>query len=206
VSKKINKIFGIGLNKTGTTTLKRCMQIFGYKHKSCSPELLKDVIEHNKFEQLYATVNQYDSFDDWPWPLIYKKLDKKYPNSRFILTLRKDVNTWLKSLKKHSLRTKPLDNCRIYAYKHHYPHGHEEDHIRQYHSHEKEVKEYFSNRPDDLLTVCWENGDGWKEICEFLNLDIPDKQFPHANSSKSINKSWEIRKRQIINRFYSLFV
>ena len=45
-----------------------------------------------------------------------------------------------------------------------------------------EVREYFRNRPDDLLEVCWENNDGWDKLCTFLEVDKPTIAFPHANA------------------------
>ncbi len=36
----------------------------------------------------YELVAQYDAFQDNPWPIIYKGLDVKYPDSKFILMLR----------------------------------------------------------------------------------------------------------------------
>ena len=38
------KIFGTGLNKTGTTTLGRCFKILGFSHQSGSPSLLEDLV------------------------------------------------------------------------------------------------------------------------------------------------------------------
>jgi hypothetical protein len=37
------KVFGIGLNKTGTTTLHECGKILGYRCTSCSRSLLDDI-------------------------------------------------------------------------------------------------------------------------------------------------------------------
>jgi hypothetical protein len=43
------------------------------------------------------------------------------------------------------------------------------------------IREYFEDRPEDLLVVDWEEGDGWIELCDFLDVDVPDLPFPHAN-------------------------
>ena len=40
--------------------------------------------------------------------------------------------------------------------------------------------------PDDLLEVCWENGDGWNELATFLGCELPTSPFPHANDSRRI--------------------
>lgn len=65
------------------------------------------------------------------------------------------------------------------------PHEHEKEHIQFYENHNKSAREYFKDRPQDLLEVCWEAGDGWRELAEFLNRESPKIPFPHANKSPS---------------------
>jgi hypothetical protein len=31
----------------------------------------------------------------------------------------------------------------------------------------------------------WEFGDGWESLCQFLEKDVPEKPFPHANNRKA---------------------
>lgn len=179
------KIFGIGLNKTGTTTLGECGKILGFKCTSVDRDLLKDVVLDNNFQRIKNTVKQFDLFEDWPWPLIYKELDEMFPGSKFILTTRKSEEAWLKSLKSHSMRTHPTGHCRKLAYGYNYPHKHESEHIKFYRNHNKNVREYFKNRPSDFLELCWENGDGFEKLCNFLDRKTPDLPVPHANKGSS---------------------
>lgn len=175
------KVFGIGLNKTGTTTLKVCLEKIGYKVKGCDLELTRCATKSN-LESIYETVRQYDGFQDWPWPLVYEEIDQRYPNSKFILTTRSDSETWFQSLKKHANRTGPTEYRKL-VYGHEMPHGRKEHHIEIYKRHNEEVLNYFKGRDDDLLTVCWETGTGWEELCGFLDADIPDVPLPHAKKS-----------------------
>jgi hypothetical protein len=46
------------------------------------------------------------------------------------------------------------------------------------------VRAYFAGRPDDLLEVCWEAGDGWKELASFLGQPVPALPFPHLNKAR----------------------
>jgi hypothetical protein len=41
------------------------------------------------------------------------------------------------------------------------------------------VKEYFRDRPDDLLVMNICAGEGWEKLCPFLGLAIPKVKFPH---------------------------
>jgi hypothetical protein len=45
------------------------------------------------------------------------------------------------------------------------------------------VIDYFADKPDKLLVICWENKDGWNKLCDFLNKSVPKVPFPHLNKS-----------------------
>jgi len=183
------KIFCIGLNKTGTATIGKCGEILGMKVKGYDRNLLEDVVLRDDFERVYQLIDEYDLFQDWPWPLVYKRLDRLYPDSKFILTTRVSDSIWLKSLKSHSLITMPKEHSRKLAYGYNYPQGREKEHMDLYNAHNKEVRNYFANRPDDLLEVCWEKGDGFKQICTFLNMKYPDAELPHLNKREDVKST-----------------
>ena len=176
------KVVGIGLNKTGTSTLGACLRHWGLKHTSYSVEA-SDLWREGELERLLEHVRRFDSFEDWPWPLLYKEIDERFPRTKFILTRRKDADTWFGSLCKHAELTGPTEFRRvIYGYK--MPHKHEAAHVEIYEAHLALVRSYFRGRPDDLLEVCWEEGDGWGELSRFLGFARPDLPFPHANRAK----------------------
>lgn len=60
------KIFGIGLNKTGTTTLRQSGKILGLRCTGHDKILLEDFVLNNDLSQIYAKVEAYDLFQDWP--------------------------------------------------------------------------------------------------------------------------------------------
>jgi len=180
------KVFGIGLNKTETTTLAKCLQHFGFRHKSFDLDLTK-YVQNGHLEPVYEVADKNDSFEDWPWPLIFKKMDERYRNSKFILTTRKNKYSWIKSLKRHADRIGPTE-FRELVYGFPMPHGHEDEHVKIYERHNKRVRSYFGNR-GDFLEVCWEEESGWEEICQFLDEPVPNIPFPHANQSPSAPRS-----------------
>lgn len=196
-----SKIFGIGLNKTGTTTLGQCGKILGFRCTSCDKGLLEDFVIRNDFTRIKQKVSQFDLFEDWPWPLIYKDLDRMFPGSKFILTVRHSEEKWLESLKNHSMKTPPSNHCRKLAYGFNFPHKNEKDHIEFYRRHNDNVRSYFKNRSNDFIELCWENGDGFEELCSFLNCNVPDVPFPHANKGANNLVS---KKRLLTNRLLSL--
>jgi hypothetical protein len=52
-----------------------------------------------------------------------------------------------------------------------------------YNNHNQQVIDYFADKPDKLLVICWENKDGWNKLCDFLNKSVPKVPFPHLNKS-----------------------
>lgn len=180
------KIFGIGLSRTGTTSLRTCFKELGFKHLSCRYDLLHQYRD-GKLNEVLEVIDEYQSFDDWPYPLMYKELFQRYKDSKFILTTRSNPNIWLESLKQHSLHTHPIRHCRYLGYGYNYPFGFEEEHLHFYNNHNNEVIRFFENNnaSNRLLTVCWEKGTNWNEICKFLDIKfINDQQFPHENKMR----------------------
>lgn len=108
-----NKIFCIGLGRTGTTTFQDCMKILGYKHRGwIGPEL--GLLAMIDFKSILPIIEDYESFDDYPFPLIYKELFKCYPDAKFILTKRKSIESWVNSVINESNRKKHNDSDNIW--------------------------------------------------------------------------------------------
>ena len=173
------KVIGIGLNKTGTSTLGFCMRYWKFKHISYNKKAF-ELWRQGNYDALFKWIDRYDSFEDWPWPLFYQQIDQEYPDAKFVLTRRKNPEVWFSSLLKHANRIGPTA-YRKSIYGHSMPHNHKEDHIRIYENHLQTVREYFKDRPDDLLEVCWAEGDDWDKLADFLGLEKPNEPFPHVN-------------------------
>jgi len=182
------KVFGIGMPKTGTTTLGQCLRALGYNlHEPAWPDrmaLLEDWIRGDR-DSLRAAVEAHDAFEDIPWCLAFRWLDEEFPGSRFVLTRRRDPERWLASVKPWSIRHSPdLRRSRELLYGYDYPQGHEKVYLDRYVRSLDEVRAYFRGR-DDLVEVCWDEGHGWDELCPFLGAGVPQWSFPNANSASS---------------------
>jgi hypothetical protein len=182
------KVFGVGLPKTGTKTLGCCFKQLGFKHRSYDMDMAVQV-KRGELEKVLAQAEKYETFEDWPWFLIYRELDQRFPNSKFVLTLRKDTESYGASLMKHHARqgigrkdfAKPHWWDDVFGFAP--DQWNYEKSIERYERHNRQVLEYFQDRTNDLLVVCWENGDGWDKLSEFLNKPCPDEPFPHLNIS-----------------------
>ena len=173
----MEKVFGIGFHKTGTKTLGRALEVLGYKVCGPRQDLLESVRQEN-YKTVFKIVNDYNAFQDNPWPLIYKTLDEKFPDSKFILTER-DEEKWIRSVVNH-FGSKERE-MRKWIYGIGYPLGNEKTYLNTYRSHNTNVKEYFKNRPKDLLILDITSGEDWEKICLFLEKKIPDVGFPYMN-------------------------
>ncbi|MBN1514265.1 MAG: hypothetical protein JXB13_19775 [Phycisphaerae bacterium] len=188
------KVVGVGLNKTGTTTLGVCLQHWGLHHISYNHEAF-ELWRLHKYDELLEWVGRYDSFEDWPWPLVFREINERFPGTKFILTRRKDAQTWYTSLCKHAKRSGPTD-YRKHIYGWEMPHEHPKEHMDFYEKHLEAVRSHFRGRPNDLLEVCWEEGDGWDELASFLGFEQPNIPFPHANRApRSVGRLEKLAKR-----------
>ncbi len=175
------KIVGIGLNKTGTKTLGACLRHWKMRHVSFSAKSF-ELWRANSTAALLEQVAKFDSFEDWPWPLLYREIDAAFSGSKFLLTRRRDPDTWFTSLCKHAERTGPtIYRKAIYGYE--MPQQNRDAHIRYYENHLISVREFFRDRPNALLELCWEEGHGWRELASFIGLKEPAIPFPHENRS-----------------------
>jgi hypothetical protein len=135
-------------------------------------------IEQNVHALIDSLVPRYDAFQDNPWPIVFKRLDERYPNSKFILTVR-DSEPWLRSqIKDFGRAETPM---RKWIYGAGAPLGNEARYVARYEAHNAEVLEYFKDRSRDLLVMDLTKGDGWPKLCAFLGAEIPNTPFPHAN-------------------------
>ena len=42
----------------------------------------------------------------------------------------------------------------------------------------------LNNKKENVLIMNIIAGDGWGKLCKFLNMDIPNKPFPHIGNNK----------------------
>ena len=181
------RIFGIGMNKTGTSSLKRCFKILSLHPiaptSGSSPETRRAnrrLFKKGEYEPALRLAQRYRAFEDRPWNVweMYKHLDSRFPDSRFILTVR-DPDNWWRSVERWVTIVKPwmAEKYRIHLRS---PSLHKHDMISCYLQYNREVIEYFEGN-ESLLVMDIEKGDGWKPVCAFLDCPVPEKPFPHAN-------------------------
>jgi len=200
-----NKIFAIGFNKTGTTSLAKSLSefdlIIGHQRTA---ERLMDAVMINEYNSLIEYCKTAEAFQDVPFSLsnTYKILDVNYPNSKFILTVRDSDEQWFNSITKFHSKLwgkdggipteEDLANAN-YVYKGYplksmtYRFGeklyHKENYMNIYNKHNYEVMEYFKNRPNDLLVINVSIKKDYKRLCKFLNQEPLHDSFSWENKT-----------------------
>jgi hypothetical protein len=187
-------VFDVGFHKTGTSSLTVALKHLGYRVTGLKKERLPRVNQELVYKAAFELVDggKYDAFKDNPWPIIYRELDSRYPNSKFILTIR-STKAWLTSVVRHFGTEETAMRTWIYGVG--FPKGNEEIYMARYEQHKREVMAYFQERPDDLLVLNFAEEDGWEKLCPFLGHEIPEIPFPHANKGRVFgqgakNKWW----------------
>lgn len=168
------KVWGIGLGRTGTRSLCKALEIMGFKAIHEPPFL-------DSFEGHDAAAGGACMSD-------YRFLDLRYPESKFILTVR-DVGMWLESCKR-TMERYPLGrmspgdeyyNAMIRNRAHRY--GtllyDEGKMVQNYRRHEEQVMSYFADRSEKLLVWNLVEDGRWGPLCEFLETEAPKVDFPH---------------------------
>ncbi|MEM8828058.1 MAG: sulfotransferase family protein [Cyanobacteria bacterium P01_G01_bin.19] len=186
-----NKVFGLGLSKTGTSSLTRALTLLDYK----SAHFIKI---HN--------FDKYDAITDTPIPVIYRALDRQYPQAKFVLTIR-DAEDWVKSFENHIIRqdwqnrySKMRSDALLVTMQLYGTINFDrQKYLDGYHRYHQEVRDYFANRKQDLLVMNICQGDGWEKLCPFLGVSVPETPFPVKNAKKNITKSKQIASRLLHN-------
>jgi hypothetical protein len=175
------KVFGIGSPRTGTSSLGQAFVRLGFRHTSWDPDLWER-FERGDLEPVFRVADRFETFEDGPWnaPDLYRELDRRYPGSKFVLTVR-EPRSWLASHERHfsagGTRLIP-ERYRIADYS-----ARREEILRDFESRNRAVIDHFADRPRDLLVLDICAGDGWERVCPFLGLRVPREPFPHVNAS-----------------------
>lgn len=178
----MSKIFAIGFNKCGTSSLCEALRILGYKADHSSTELIVKRGIKEKKPPLHYVKRHFDAFTDNSWiSRNYELVDKHYPGSKFILLVR-NVDDWIRSRIKHV--TKNRINAAKGKYDGEWLTIDEPRWRKEWYEYLPKAKHYFKNRPKDFLVIDVCKGEGWEKLCPFLGKKVPDKKFPRENVTK----------------------
>lgn len=204
-----SKIFCVGRNKTGTTSLAVALRemgfVVGVQHLAES--LLPDWGMRD-FRRIIRYCYSAQAFQDIPFslPYTFQALDMHFPGSRFILTVRDSPEQWYESLMRFHGNGNAFGKERMaslsalkevkYGYK-----GFAYDArvlvhdctendpynknilMDHYNFHNQMVRDYFRNRPQDLLVLNVAEEGAYRKLCNFLDRPCIREDFPWENKT-----------------------
>lgn len=202
-----------GMSRTGTKSIKQALEIlYG---NSARAYHMTEVLNRPKHLEIWSDLafgrRQVDQFDwkqlldgytvttDMPCALYFKELAEAFPDAKVVLTVREE-SEWFESYCRllvaiHRFRflrfLPPLNQFWTYATKlSQIIFGDnafdESGPVREvvidaYRRHNERVRKSIA--PNRLLEFNVQQG--WKPLCEFLEFDVPQSDFPHLNAGKS---------------------
>lgn len=201
-----HKLFVIGFNKTGTTSLASFLKDHNFKinNQPKAENLLKNYIKRD-FRPIRKFCLSYNAFQDIPFslPYLYIYLDQAFPNSKFILTTRDSSEQWYNSLVKFHAK---MFSCESIATAHELKNAnyryqgfiyqfmkevfnthddciYEKDLLtKTYEKHNFDAENYFKNK-SNFIKVNLSNNYDFDLLCNFLQLKPNYKSFPWKNKT-----------------------
>ncbi|GKT12851.1 MAG: hypothetical protein ISEC1_P1836 [Thiomicrorhabdus sp.] len=192
----MNKLFIIGLPRTGTTSISvALLEHFKVAHTAFTKRAF----------ELADVVSDCPSFSD------YQQLDALFPESKFVY-LQRPLDQWLPSIQMLLNKMQPRLNGETYVspiLKRSFGQVFDwnsvenplnEDHlIACYQRHEQAVMNYFYGR-DDLLSIDIGQADSLPKLLDFLGLPFSgNEQFPHLNIGKRVDNWKEFKHPNKVN-------
>jgi len=192
------RIVGAGLGRTGTTSLKlaleellggRCYHMLEVRERPADPDAWGDAYE-GRPPEWRTFFDGYQATVDWPAAPFWREISEAFPDAPIVLSVR-DADAWWRSASSTIFialatyfapdapddgwtrmgqgmmnsftpgwRDEATAKAAYLAYN---------DHVR-------------ATAPADRL-VEWSPEHGWEPICAALGLAVPDRPFPHLNTT-----------------------
>ncbi len=195
------KVVGAGLGRTGTTSLKKALEVLTggpcyhmfevFEH----PESVAGwhAVVRGESEDWDALMGDYTASVDWPAAAYWPELSVANPDAIVLLSSRARPAEWWASMEKTIItilttELPPGDQGRaahramvLDLFDRRFTPDWRDPHaaMAAYERHNVRVR---SEVPAERL-VDWQPGDGWEPICAALGVAVPSDPFPHENSS-----------------------
>jgi hypothetical protein len=204
------EIIGAGFGRTGTSSLKRALEILGFDPCHHMSEVLRQprttigwtAALNGATAELPALLAGYRATLDFPGCLLWREMTELYPRAKVLLSVR-DPKKWYDSARATIINrdrgrlgdvvTADGDNLAdllrpfsaAMAARGWRRDLSEADTIAVFQQHNDTVR--ATVEPEKLLV--YEVTQGWEPLCAFLGVDVPGVPFPHANDGESFRQN-----------------
>ncbi len=183
------KVFGIGLARTGTTSLSDALTTLGLNAAHWLHPVTRQILAREDS-------HLFDAVIDTPAALAFERDYYRFPNAKFVYTVR-PIDDWEHSFTTHLARwwgVQGFAAAEMFRNPNHYFDPAFKD-INQtlyfnhasfreaYLAHDRRVRRFFADKPRDrFLELDVFAGDGWAELCRFLDRPVPPTPYPWRNT------------------------
>ncbi|MBS1518083.1 MAG: sulfotransferase family protein [Bacteroidetes bacterium] len=215
------KIIGSGLGRTGTFSLKLALEHIGFGkcfhmiELFQNPEGVKYFRQAERGEQVNwnELFNGYVSAVDYPGARYFENLAEYYPDAKLIHTYR-NPDEWYDSAVETIFMAKNLSPGKILKFGLRFPFSKEvrrRFRVFTYNrmlmdrefgkdlTDKKKVIERFKRHTDNVIKkihpdrlLIFKASEGWDPLCRFLNVPVPDVEFPLSNDRKEFLNRIEV--------------
>jgi hypothetical protein len=191
------EVIGPGFGRTGTMSFKAALEQLGVG--PCYH--MTEVYERDDMELWTRAINgapldvdevfaSYNSVVDWPACSFWKQILSRWPHAKVVLT-RRDPDAWFESISNTifvALNSASDDQQRVawreqtrkLIFEQTFGNDLSREHVLDVlRAHEADV---IASVPPEQLLV-FDVRDGWEPLCAFLDVAVPDTEFPRTNST-----------------------
>ncbi len=202
MNKAINKIIGAGFGRTGTTSLRKALEILGFGPSYHMHELFNKPHQvvywekalEGKIKALKHLMKPYGSMVDFPACSYYKELYKLFPGSKVVLVYR-DPEKWYDSISNTIFQidwdiwnTEHPNNeflCRVGEHNKKLITQQTFSNLLSYQKfcidiYRQHINDVQKSIPTEDLLI-FELSEGWEPLCDFLETSPPECTFPNIN-------------------------
>ncbi len=202
------EIIGAGFGRTGTNSLKLALERLGFGpchhmfEVRDNPALLPnwEAAARGETVDWDEVFRGYRSQVDWPGARYWRQLAQHFPKAQVMV---RDPDAWFDSVQATiapflaARGTHPSPHVNAIAEM-----GHQAVEVQIFEDRlsdrehatqifKKHIAEVQSEIPADRL-LTFDLRDGWRPLCDFLGVEVPDVPFPKTNSSKAfVEEEWK---------------
>ena len=186
IMNNFNKVIGIGLPKTATSSLAVALTNNNVSTIHFGTPECEEIRQ-----KMYKGIYKFDTLDNYvgitnAFEMIFPQIDKEYPNSKFIYTIR-DKDVWIDCAEKHWQRMMNNPKATPMQVHHHLitfgTYLFNKDRFSYvYDMHSNMVRDYFINRQQDLLILdITIDKEYVHKVCDFLKVPMINSELIHVN-------------------------
>jgi len=192
------KVIGTGFGRTGTDSMRKALNILGVGPTHHMTEVGKDAYVREQWLNLVhganpdwdVLFNGYQACVDWPSAFYWRSLIVKYPEAKVLLTMRSATSWWLSfeaTILKYILRGDDPNGFAQRLVAQQVFNGRPDNREHAIATYNRNIEDVMSTvSPERLLVHSYE--DGWEPLCCWLDLPVPDVDYPSGNTTQDFNR------------------